>query len=93
MRSPKQIRCIAIAIIAIGIALAVGSSWFERQARFASDMAFSQAASSAAGMFFTLTGIFIVIGGYEFQRARTVQRLNQLEREIESLKSRRTSAT
>ena len=93
MSSPKHIRCIAIAMIAIGIVLAVGSSWFERQSRLASDMALSQAASSAAGMLFTLTGIFIVIGGYEFQRARTVQRLNRLEREIELLKSCGTSAT
>ena len=76
MPSPKQIRCIAIAT----------------QARLAPDALLAQRASSAAGMMFTLTGIFILIGGYEFQRARTVQRLNQLEREIESLKGRGISA-
>ena len=80
-------------MIAIGIVLAAGSSWFDRQASSASDSAFSQAASSAACMLFTLTGVFVVIGGYEFQRARVVQRLNQLEREIELLKSCDISAT
>src|SRR5437868_3408053 len=31
MTSPKQIRCIAIATLAIGIVLAVGSVWFNRE--------------------------------------------------------------
>jgi len=79
MKSPKQIRCIAIATLAIGIALAHGCGWFDREARLAPDAKLAQRASSAAGMLFTLTGLFIVIGGYEFQRARTVQRLDQLE--------------
>ena len=92
MTSPKQIRCIAIATLAIGIVLAVGSVWFNREARLAPDAALAQRASSAASMLFTLTGIFILIGGYEFQRARTVQRLNQLEHEIELLKGRGISA-
>jgi hypothetical protein len=90
--SPKQIRCIATATLVIGIALAAGSAWFGREARLAPDTASAQRASSAAGMLFTLTGIFSLIGGYEFQRARTVQRLNQLEREINSLKGRGISA-
>lgn len=92
MKSPKQIRCIAIATLAIGIALAVGSIWFNREARLAPDAALAQRASNAATMLFTLTGIFILIGGYEFQRARTVHRLNQLEHEIELLKGRNISA-
>ena len=92
MTSPKHIRWIAIATLAIGIVLAVGSGWFDREARLASDMALAQRASAAASMLFTLTGIFILIGGYEFQRARMVQRLNQLEREIELLKGRGISA-
>ena len=92
MTSPKQIRCIAIATFAIGIMLAAGSVWFNREARVAADTALAQRAGSAASMLFTLTGIFILIGGYEFQRARTVQRLNQLEREVESLKRRGISA-
>ena len=95
MTSPKQIRCIAIATLAIGILLAVGGVWFSREARevsLAPDAALAQRASSTASMLFTLTGIFILIGGYEFQRARTVQRLNQLEHEIESLKNRGVSA-
>jgi hypothetical protein len=88
MTSPRQIRCLAIVTLAIGIVLAVGSAWFNREARLAPDTALAQRASSAASMLFTLTGIFILIGGYELQRARTVQRLNQLEHEIESLKGR-----
>jgi hypothetical protein len=88
MTSPKHIRWIAIATLAIGIVLAVGSGWFDREARLASDMALAQRASAAASMLFTLTGIFILIGGYEFQRAQTVQRLNRLEHEIESLNRR-----
>jgi hypothetical protein len=92
MTSPKQIRCIAIATLAIGIVLAVGSVWFNREARLAPDAAPAQRASSAASMLFTLAGIFILIGGYEFQRARTVQRLNRLELEIELLKGRGTSS-
>ena len=86
MTSPKQIRCIAIATLAIGIVLALGSRWFNREARLVPDAALAQRANNAANMLFTLTGIFILIGGYEFQRARTVQRLNQLEQEIELLK-------
>ena len=92
MTSPKQIRCIAIATLLIGIVLAVGSAWFGREARLAPDAALAQQASSAASMLFTLTGMFILIGGYEFQRARTVQRLNQLDHEIEELKGRGISA-
>ena len=92
MTSPRQIRCIATATLAIAIVLAVGSVWFNREARIAPDVTLAQRASSAASMLFTLTGIFILIGGYEFQRARTVQRLNQLEHEIESLKGRGISA-
>ena len=85
MTSPKQIRCIATASLAISIVLAVGSVWFNREARLVPDAALAQRASGAASMLFTLTGIFILIGGYEFQRARTVQRLNQLEGEIKKL--------
>ena len=92
MTSPKQIRCIAIATLAIAIVLAVGSVWFNREAQLALDAALAQRASSAASMLFTLTGIFILIGGYEFQRARTVQRLNWLEHEMEALKSRGDAA-
>lgn len=92
MTSPKQIRCIAIATLAIGIVLAFGSIWFNKEANLASDSALARRASSAASMLFTLTGIFILIGGYEFQRAQTVQRLNQLEHEVESLKSRGIAA-
>ena len=92
MTSPKQIRCLAIATLDIGILLAVGSAWFSREARLAPDAALAQRAGSAASMLFTLTGIFILIGGYELQRARTVQRLNHLEHEIESLKGRGVSA-
>ena len=92
MTSPRQIRCIAIATLAIGIVLAVGSVWFDREARLATDAALAQRAGSAASMLFTLTGVFILIGGCEFQRARTVQRLNQLEHEMESLKGRGISA-
>jgi NADH:ubiquinone oxidoreductase subunit 2 (subunit N) len=92
MTSPKQIRYIAIGTLAIGMVLAVGSGWFNREARLALDPALAQRASSAASMLFTLTGIFILIGGFEFQRARTIQRLNRLEREIESLKHRGVSA-
>lgn len=88
MKSPKQIRCIATATLAIGIVLAVGSAWFGREARLAPDAVLAQRAGSAASMLFTLTMIFVLIGGYEFQRARTVQRLNQVELEIESLKRR-----
>ena len=92
MTSTKQIRWIAIVSLAIGIVLALGSGWFNREARLAPDAALAQRASSAASMLFTLTGIFILISGYEFQRARTVQRLDQLEQEIESLKGRGISA-
>ena len=92
MKSPKRIRGIATATLAVGIVLAVGSVWFGREARLAPDAALAQRAGSAASMLFTLTGIFILIGGYEFQRARTVQRLNQVEQEIESLKRRGSSA-
>jgi hypothetical protein len=92
MTSPRQSRYIAISSPAIGFVLAVGSGWFNREARLTPDPALAQRASSAAGMLFTLTGIFILIGGYEFQRARTVQRLNQIEREIESLKHRGAAA-
>ena len=93
MTSPKQIRCVAIATFTIGIVLAIGSGWFDREARRAPDDALARRAGNAASMLFTLTGIFILIGGYEFQRARTVQRLNQLEYEIESLKGRGISAS
>ncbi len=86
MTSPHQIRFIAKVTFAIGIALAVGSGWFDREARLAPDAALAQRASNAAGMLFTMTGIFVLIGGYEFQRARMVQRLNRLEQEMESLK-------
>jgi hypothetical protein len=92
MRSPKQIRGIAVATFAISFILAIGGMWFNREASLAADTALAQRASSAAGMLFTLTAIFILIGGYEFQRAQTVQRLNQLEREIEWLKGRGISA-
>lgn len=93
MTSPQQIRFIARITFAISIALAVGSGWFDREARLAPDAALAQRASSAAGMLFTMTGVFILIGGYEFQRARTVQRLNQLEQEMESLKRGAISAS
>jgi hypothetical protein len=93
MTSPKQIRSIAIATLAIGIVLAVGCVWFNREANLAPDAALAQRAGSAASMLFTLTGIFILIGGFEFQRARTVHRLNQLEQELESLKHPGISAT
>ena len=88
MTSPRQIRGIAITTLAISIVLAAGSFWFGKEARLAPDSALAQRAGSASSMLFTLTGIFILIGGYELQRARTVQRLNQLEHEIESLKGR-----
>ena len=92
MTSPTQIRCIAMATLAIGIILALGGVWFGSEARLMPDAATMQRASSAATMLFTLTCIFILIGGYEFQRARTVQRLDQLEQEIEALKRREISA-
>ncbi len=92
MTSPKQIRCIAIVTLAIGIVLAVGSIWFNRETHLAPDAALAQRAGSAASMLFTLTGMFILIGGYEFQRAGTVQRLNQLEHEIALIKSGGISA-
>jgi ABC-type uncharacterized transport system permease subunit len=92
MTSPKQIRCIAITTLAVGVVLAIGSGWFSREARLSSDAALVQRATSAASMLFTLTGIFILIGGYELQRGRTVQRLNQLEQEVESLKLRGISS-
>lgn len=92
MTHPKQIRGIAIATLAISIALAAGSVWFNREAHLALDATLAQRASSAASMLFTLTGLFILIGGYEFQRARTIQRLDALEQEIDLLKHRGTSA-
>ena len=88
MTSPTRIRCIAIATLAIGIVLALGSIWFQREARLAPDPALGQRASNASSMLFTLTGMFILIGGYELQRARTVERLNRLEHEIELLRGR-----
>src|SRR5258706_13067880 len=65
MTSPKQIRCIAIATLAISIVLAVGSVWFNREARLAPDTALAQRGSSAPTHPFTFTRIFILIGGYE----------------------------
>jgi len=47
MTSPKQIRCIAIVTLAIGIVLALGSGWFNREARLAPDAKLAQRASSA----------------------------------------------
>ena len=92
MTSPKQIRGIGIAVLAISAALALGSGWAERQARIAPDVALAQRAEGMASRLFTLAFVFILIGGYEFQRARTIRRFSVLEQEIESLKSRVGSA-
>ena len=92
MTSPKQIRGIGIAALVIGVALALGSGWAERQARFAPEAALAQRAEGMASRLFTLATVFILIGGFEFQRARTVQRFSLLEQEIESLRSRVGSA-
>jgi len=56
MTSPKQIRWIAIVTLAIGIVLALGSVWFDREAQLAPDAALAQRAGRAASMLFTLTG-------------------------------------
>ena len=92
MTSPKQIRGIGMAVLAIALALALGSAWAERQARIAPDAALARQAESMATRLFTLATVFILIGGYEFQRARTVRRFSLLEQEMETLRSRVGSA-
>ena len=92
MTSPKQIRGIGIAVLVVGTVLTLGSGWAERQARIAPDAALAQRAEGMASRLFTLAIVFILIGGYEFQRARTIRRFSVVEQEIELLKSRVGSA-
>lgn len=92
MTSPKQIRGIGIATLVLGLTLAAGSAWAERETRLAPDVVFAQRAEGMASRLFTLAIVFIVIGGYEFQRARTLQRFAELEQELKTLSNRMGSA-
>jgi hypothetical protein len=92
MTGLKQIRLTAIALLLIGLAMAYGSGMIEHEAVLSPETHFAYTASVMAGKVFTVASLFILIWAIEWQRAKTSERLAELEKEVAALKQRAIAA-
>jgi hypothetical protein len=88
MTGLKQIRWTAVGMLLIGLAMAYGSGLIEHEAVASPEAHFAHTASVMAGKLFTIASLLILIWAIEWQRAKTAERISQLEREVASLKER-----
>jgi hypothetical protein len=84
MKHLKKIGSVGIAILAVGLALAVGSAWINREAGEMPDN-FAIQATNLSCKLYTLAAIFFVVGGLELQRRKTARHIQDLEMKLEAL--------
>ena len=84
MKHLKKIGSVGIAILAVGLALAVGSAWINREAGEMPDN-FAIQATNLSCKLYTLAAIFFVVGGLELQRRKTTRHIQDLELKLEAL--------
>ncbi len=84
MKHLKKFGPIGITILAIGLALAVGSAWINREAGEMPDN-FAIQATNLSCKLYTLAAIFFVVGGLELQRRKTTRHIHDLELKLEAL--------
>ena len=82
----KQIRWTAIAMLLVGLGLAVSAGFVESEALKAEEGQFAHSATSMAGKLFTVASVLILIFATEWQRARISARLQKVEEELAALK-------
>ncbi len=84
MKFLKKLGSVGIGILALGLALAVGSAWINREAGDMPDN-FAIQATNLSCKLYTLAAIFFVVGGLEFQRRKTARHIQDLELKLEAL--------